>query len=71
MENKTASLTVLSITVMTGSGPDKILCELDAPCGTWPYQGNASARIECAAGSAEKWIEANGLGSVPRTKVEV
>ncbi len=56
---------------MTGSGPDKILCELDAPCGTWPYQGNASARIECAAGSAEKWIEANGLGSVPRTKVEV
>jgi hypothetical protein len=40
---------VTSISILTGDGADKLYLHTTLPVGTWPYEGNASLRLDVAS----------------------
>jgi hypothetical protein len=59
---------VLSIFVLEGHGPDKLSLELKLPSGVWPYEGNAAAMLETAAGTGAEYVKKHFPG-VPMRQV--
>lgn len=54
---------ILSIAILQRrNGPDKIKLEFASPCGTWPYDGNASATIDVASGDGSDYVKKHFAG---------
>lgn len=53
----TAQLTVTEITIIQGHGADEIFLTTTLPCGTWPFKGNATVRMEVAASQGEMYVK--------------
>jgi hypothetical protein len=63
-------LKITQITVITGPGSDTLLCTLDATPSVWPWNAPATARIDCAQGTAKQWLADNSLENIPTTWVQ-
>ncbi len=48
-------MNILSIIILQGVGPDKLMIEVDKPHGCHPYKGNACVRMDVAAGTGEQY----------------
>lgn len=61
---------IKSATIIRGTGPDYISLETTLPQSMWPYKGEASVRLEVAAGGAEEYI-AEHLPGLNYTVVDI
>lgn len=56
------SLKINSIKIIIGCGPDYLLLKTNLPQGCWPYEGQASMRLEVAANKGVEYCEKNFSG---------
>ena len=59
-----SNITIVSVTVMTGQGADKIYIYTDLPDPCWPYGNGFSFMANAAAGQGVEWVKKH-LGMEP------
>lgn len=62
------TLEITEILIIHGSGPDKIFLETRLPNGMWPYNGNATLRLEVASETGESYCRRH-FSMVPIRKI--
>lgn len=55
-------MSVLSVTLLVGNGPDYLILHTDLPEGSWPFTGKATAKMEVAAGTGQDYCAAHFPG---------
>ena len=48
---------ITDITILAGNGPDHVMLNTNLPNGCWPYNGNASLRLEVASGRGVDYVK--------------
>lgn len=53
----TIEITVESIQVIRGHGPDDVFLHINLPNGIYPYNGKTFVKLQVAAGTAEEYLD--------------
>jgi hypothetical protein len=53
---------ITKITLIDGPGTDTLTLQTNLPCGTWPYEGFQTAKIDVAKGVGLKYCEEHFSG---------
>ena len=54
---KTVKIDIEKVTILTGSGSDRVLIKTTLESTLWPFNSNATLTVEAASGKGYDWVK--------------